>query len=184
MLDSELIPFIGKFLESCIAQGFPNLGPSEVIQGAQPTQEGTPKVPTVIYIKLPDRPRGWPMRKYLPVPGSPGSATEVVMQLYETSIQVSCLKWQDPTMPNAQVVTASDLLNRLMMGFTMPSAIYEFNKLGVNLLRIDEVTNDPFENDNHQFEFHPTFVVVITHSREVDVKVGAITSADEFIHRV
>lgn len=179
MLDSELMPFIGNFLNESVSKGFPSLASFEVIQEAQPTQQGTPTVPTITFIKVPgDRPRGWPMSKLELVSGKTVQRTT---QLYETSINISCLKWQDPALPTAQVVTASDIVNRIMLAFTMPSTIYRFNQLGVSLLRVDEVSNEPFENDQHQFEFHPTCVITITHSRDITDEIGAIVTVEEFV---
>jgi len=170
MLDSALIPFIGQEIERAITGNFPNLGPHEVIQGAQPTQEGTPTVPTIIFIKMPDRLRGWPRTEYAVVDGT---SKELMTQLYETMFQISALKWQDPNQANASVVTASDLLNGIMMTFTMQSSIFRFNAAKLNILRIEEITNEPFENDDHRFEFHPTFQITFTHRREVSVVTDA-----------
>lgn len=181
MLDSQLMSLVGLFLTGIVNQFYPNLGPFEVIQEAQPTQQGTPTVPTITFIKAPgDTPRGWPIKTRNIVNGK---TIETMTQLYETSIQISCLKWQNPETPNSQVVTASDLLNTIQMAVMYrPGGLTSFNSL--NVLRVIEVSNEPFENDDHRFEFHPTFTLVFTHSREISLEIESIKSAEAFIYRV
>lgn len=179
MLDSELIPFIGQAIESFCAELFPQIK-VEVIQEAQPTQQGVPSVPTLTFIKFPDRTRGWPHTEYSIEPD--GTGKEKLVQLYETSIQISSLKWQDPS--SDQVVTASDLLNAIMLRLTMQSTIQAFRKANVGILRVTEVTNEPFENDTHRFEFHPTFVIVLCHKREVEVSTEFVTRIEGEIFEV
>lgn len=181
MLDSELMPFIGQEIERAVSANFPDLGSHEVIQGAQPTQEGTPTVPTIIFIKLPDRTRGWPRTEYKLVDGK---SKELMQQLYETTVQVSTLKWQDPNELNERVVTASDLLNAIMLSFTMQSSIFRFKASDLNILRVEEITNEPFENDQHQFEFHPTFQITFTHHRDIYADADATVKVSVEIHEV
>lgn len=180
MLDSELFPFIGTFLENAVASNYPHLTSFEVIQEAQPTQQGVPTVPIVTMIKAFDRPRGWPMTKFV-LEG--GKLVERMVQLYETTLNISALKWQDPASPE-EVVTASDLLNTMMLSFTMLSNIYRMQDMGISILRIEEVHNEPFENDNHQFEFHPTFILVLTHKREIKAAADQVTRVLAHIERV
>lgn len=178
MLDSELIPFIGQEIERIVTANFPSLTAFEVIQGAQPTQQGTPSIPTIVFIKLPDRPRGWPRTEYALVGGV---AKELMMQLYETTFAISSLKWQNPEEPNASVVTSSDLLNVIMLGMTMRSNVFKYRAMDLNILRVEEVTNEPFENDDHRFEFHPTFQITFTHRRDIS---GDVVFANRVIAEV
>lgn len=172
MLDSELIPFIGQTISRAMTKYFPSLGDFEVLQSAQPTQEGTPSVPTIFFQKFPDRPRGWPMTKYVV---EDGVGKEVSVQLYETSIHISSLAWQDPTKPNDEVVTASDILNKIFMYFSMRARTYEFSAAGLNILRVMELSNQAFENDDHRFEFFPTFVLELTHNRAIEDDANIIS---------
>lgn len=181
MLDSQLIPFFGSQIETAVLSAYPNIGDVEVIQAAQPTQQGTPTVPTLMFIKLPDRRSGWPMTKTGRIAGV---FTESVIQLFESTFQVSALSWQDPSKPNDQVVTASDLLNQVLMYFTMPSVMRSWREQNLGILRVRDVTNESFENDQHQFEFYPTFQLVFTHQREFANKAELITMIDGEIHRV
>lgn len=172
MLDSQLVTILGGEIERALVMGLPNLGPCEVIQKGQPTQEGTPTMQTVFFEKLFDRPRGWPMASF---EKSDAGYTESVQQLYETNFQISSLAWQDPLAD--KVVTASDLVNQVHMFFMLPSEILHLNVLGVSILRVSDIRNPYFENDRHQFEAHPSFDIVVTHNRTIAVDIPAITSA-------
>lgn len=176
MLDSELITLLGNEIDAAVKVSYPLMTDYEVMQGAQPTQEGTPSVPTLILLKVHDRPRGWPMTSY--ARNSDGLFQESLVQLVETTCNVSSLFWQDPTKPDDQVVTAADLLNSVMLQFLFPSKIQELMAKGINILRITDVSNEPFENDDHRFEFHPTFEIVFTHNRTAAKTTPFISTID------
>jgi len=167
MLDSVLINILGTELLSAIQLGFPSVGPVIVIQKNSPTQQGTVTGKSVYLEKLFDLPRGWPMTTYTPVDAF--NVTESVEQLYETNFRISSLSWQDPALPDAQVVTASDIVNQINLFFMLPSRQLMLTALGVRILRISEVRNPYFENDDHQFEAHPNFDIVTTHSRTISM---------------
>lgn len=176
MLDSELITLLGGEVEKAVKAAYPLLADFEVIQGAQPTQQGTPSVPTIIILKVHDRTRGWPMTTY--AKNEDGLFQETLVQLIETTCNVSALFWQDPNKPDSEVVTAADLLSSVMLQFLFPSKISELMGKGCNILRVTEVTNEPFEDDNHRFEFFPTFELVFTHGREASKTSPFISTVD------
>lgn len=174
MLDSQLIILISGEILKALQMGFPAFGPTEIAQKAQPTNEGVPSDPTVFFEKLFDLPRHWP------IIGFQKSTPEVdfsesAKQLYETTFQISALRWQDPE--SLVVYTASDLLNYVYMYFQLKSVRDGLIKQGVNVLKVNEIRNPYFQNDRHQFEAHPSVDIVFTHMRTMEILIPAITSA-------
>jgi len=179
MLDSELIIIMGDTIKSAIdSSGF---GSVNLVQKAQPTQEGVPTGPTVFFEKLFHLGYGWPMTKYVQDPATL-SFTEVVTQLTETTIQISSLSRQDPT--SSSVITASDLVNHINLFFAMPSQIAKLLSQGISILKVKEVRNPYFENDSHIFEAHPSFDLVFTHNATISVGIPGIINAIPDIHVV
>lgn len=170
MLDSQLIIILGGEIRSALNTG--QYGQVSIVQKGQPTQEGVPTEPTIFFEKLFDLNIGWPMAGWLK---DGNEYTETVEQLKETQMQISALRWQDPSA--VDVVTASDMVDQVNLFFTLPSTISRLRSLGVSILRVKDVRNPYMENDKHQFEAHPSFDLIFTHSKTIEVKIGAITSA-------
>lgn len=175
MLDAQLVALVGQRMEAAIAAI--GLGDIGVVQKDQPTQQGTASGPNAYFQKLFDIPRGWPVTTYF---------TDEVAKLYverttqqlETVFQISAFCWQDPELPTEQVVTASDIANQILMFFVAKSQLRELGKLGVRILRVTQVRNDPFENDDHRFEYAPSFDITFVHTREIDIGVPIVSMVE------
>lgn len=162
MKDSELIPLFASVLDRCAAEMAIELGVPliQVVQKDQPTQQGTNSAATVYFQKLFDVPRGQPKLEY--DLKSPANMREIGTQLMETHFQVSALHWQNP-MQQANINTASDLVNGVQQLLMLPVIRKPMHDAGVRVLRVDTVRNPPFENDDHRFEYIPNFDIVLTH---------------------
>lgn len=162
MKDSELIPLFASVLDRCAAEMAIELGVPmiAVVQKDQPTQQGTASGPTIYFQKLFDVPRGQPKIEYDLT--SQSNMREVGTQLYETHFQISALYWQNP-MKQENINTASDLINGIQQLLQLPVIRKPLLDMKVRTLRVDQVRNPPFENDDHQFEYIPNFDIVLTH---------------------
>lgn len=175
MLDSQLIALLNQRMQSAVlAIGF---GPMPVIQKDQPTQQGTASGPAAYFQKLFDIPRGWASTSHY-TNGVTGDYVERTTQMYETTFQISAFYWQDPEKPDDQIVTASDIANQLLMWFVSRSQRRTLKALGLMILRVNEVRNPAFENDDHRFEYAPSFDIVFVHLRTIDVVVPLISAVE------
>lgn len=175
MNDSPLIVALGAFLKSALdatmlAQGIAEDG-WEITQKAQPTQQGTSSKPSVFFQLTMDLPRGYPRLTYdykvIPM-------TETVLQAKETTFKISTLFKQDPS--SSRRFTAHDMLVAVHMAFMSPVKRQPLLDAGINILKIQHISNEAFEDDRHMFEYHPGFDVVLTHYQ---VSVNEIPSTNK-----
>lgn len=180
MKDGELIILLADTLDVCAAMlatefGLPTI---PVVQKDQPTQQGTNTAPTIYFQKLFDVPRGQPQIGFEQDPDTK-EYFEVMRQLVETHFQISGLYWQDP---EKQVVnTASDMVVGVHDYFMFPSIRQNMANSNVRILRVDQVRNPPFENDEHKFEYQPNFDIILSHVNERRLTVpttNVITGTD------
>lgn len=164
MKDSELVVLIGNHMLSALAA----TGSADipVSQKDSPTQQGIPDGPCAYFEKLFDIPRGWPVNLNF---DSPEGYIERTTQMVETSFQISAFVWQNPAKPLADVKTASDIVNDILMFFVARSQRRVLKNSGVQILRVTEVRNPYFENDRSQFEAAPSFDIVLVHLRTLEL---------------
>lgn len=177
MFDGELIAKLVVELNVAMTSAqealkFPDF---EVVQKAQPTQQGTSTRPTIFFQKLFDIPRGWPATDWY-LDNATREYVEITRQHIETTFQISSLHWQNPEMTH--VVTASDIVNYVRAYFQARSTIERAKELDFLILRVSQISNEAFENDNHQFEFHPSFDMVVTYNQYIRLQENAAYSAD------
>ncbi|USN16331.1 hypothetical protein PLUTO_00150 [Luteibacter phage vB_LflM-Pluto] len=146
-----------------------------VVQKQQPTQQGVPTSSTVFFEKLFDIPFGWAKTNYVYNDGD-NTFSEDESSSYQTTFQISALAIQNVL--DTSLPTASDIVSYLRGFITSRATIREFMKVGVNMYRVSQVRNPYFEDDRHQNEAAPSFDLVLTHSRVVTTKVGAVDEVE------
>lgn len=177
MRDNELIVLIRRQIIEGLTQMGPEFASTPVIQKNQPTQQGIPYERSVYFEKLYDRKRGW-------AKSTPAAVDETGLkfnvkdeQLIATHFQISALSIQDPADLNS--VTASDIVNQLALFMNHRMTVETLMKSNVNVEMINELRNNPFEDDRHRSEYHPGFELVVTHQRDFTVVIdGALPDPD------
>lgn len=168
MTDNELIKTIKERITWAI--GLRGWGDIQVSQKAQPEQQGVYSGRSIFIQKIFDSRYGFAgtMLEYDEV-DEDFKSTE--SQIIETTFQITALARQgfDPAKP-----TASDILNYLALAFSSRANIEELLKVKLNILRITQVRNETFDDDESRFEFHPNFDVIIVHSREFETVVPRV----------
>ncbi|QQO38567.1 hypothetical protein [Pseudomonas phage TH15] len=180
MFDGELIEKLVVELTAAMTSAketlqFPDF---EVVQKAQPTQQGTSTKPVIFFQKLFDIPRGWPATDWY-LDNVARKYVEITRQHVETTFQISSLHWQNPELDH--VVTAADIANYVRAYFQARSTIQRVKELDFLILRVSHISNEAFENDKHQFEFHPSFDMVVTYNQYIRLHENAAYSADEVL---
>ncbi len=190
MKDNDLITYFSAQLEAAIALAGWDV---VVLQSYQPTQEGVPSKPTVIFEKLSDHEYGWPMsseyvlESLTPPPGQTlPDFSQYDKQWVESTFQVSALSIQDVN--DLTIPTPSDIAHQLKLYMNARQTIWKFAQSGVSILRVTDIRNPKFEDDRDLFEANPNFDVVLQHKRELVFKVpgsnevvGEITGVEEAI---
>lgn len=173
MKDNDLIAYFSAQLEAAVALAGWDV---VVLQGYQPTQEGAPTKPTVVFEKLSDHEYGWPMSgKYIldalppPVGQKLPDFSQFDQQWVESTFQVSALSIQDVN--DLSLPTPSDIAHQLKLYMNARQTIWKFAGHGVSILRVTDVRNPKFEDDRDLFEANPNFDVVLQHKRELVFKV-------------
>ncbi len=172
MKDNDLIALFSSRLEEAIALAGWDV---VVLQGYQPTQEGVPSKPTVVFEKLSDHEYGWPMSSAytLNSVAPPGLAlpdfSQEDQQWVESTFQVTALAIQNVF--DLSIPTPSDIAHQLKLYLNSRHVIWNFRNDGVSIIRITDIRNPKFEDDRDLFEANPNFDVVCQHKRTLEFSV-------------
>ncbi len=179
MKDSQVISLLADTLDRCASILAVELGVDSipVVQKDQPTQQGTNTAATIFFQKLFDIPRGSPKLTF-GIDEDTGIWMDGMRQEYETHFQISALNWQDPLLTN--VNTASDLVKGVFELLMIESMRSEMKSHNLLVLRVEQVRNPNFENDRGQFEYHPNFDLVLTHSsiRQIPIDSTSVVEGE------
>lgn len=165
MKDNDLIALLSSQIDAAVLSGgwtFPT------IQKDEPTQQGQPSPGAVYFQKLFDHPYGSPMLSKVsnyPVM----TFTETDQQWYETHFQISSLVTQDPT--DLTLPTASDVANYVKMYLASRTSRNVLMAQNVGTLRVTEVRQPAFQDDRERYEYHPSFDIVLTHIRDIEITI-------------
>lgn len=161
MTDLELIAIVVPNIEAILAS---RSWPFVVVQKDQPTQQGIPSEATVFFEILFNRNYGTNRTDYA-YDETSGDYTETETQAVISKFQISCLVPQNPS--DTSIPTAQDVLEYISAALAGRHGARLFQTHGVNIFKVSEVRTNWFEDDNHQFENHPTFDLDIAHEVQV-----------------
>ena len=126
-----------------------------VIRSFQPTTQGVPDKPVIIYHKVSDHRHGSPLRKQV-WNETKGAYDNTTIQVYETTYQIGAISSSD---------YLSDMVNNVSMLMADEAAINHFKALDIGILRVQDVRNPYLSNDKDQFHASPSFDLVLTYKR-------------------
>jgi hypothetical protein len=172
MTDNELIAlFAGKLEAGVAAAGWDYA----VIQNNQPTQEGIPTAPIVLFEKLFDHEYGWQNSTDYQLQAAPPPGYQLPdfrhteSQWVESTFQVTSLVIQD--VRDLSLPTPSDVAHAMKLFLNAKSTIYAFRAAGAMVLRVTDIRNPKFTDERGMFEANPSFDVVLQHKRSVEFSV-------------
>lgn len=188
MTDNEIAAVIVSQLDTLMAAD-PVLGTLAGLTAAQnfqPRQQGAADTPIVYFIKISDRRVGSPTVKDTfvdPVPPDPvGTMRHTESQVYASTFQFMALMPQDPA--NTALPTASDVLNVVAGIIASDANRAAFLAAGLGILRVADVRNPYFTDDQDRFEASPSFDVVLTHKRVLTTTESVVVTYDAAVNRV
>lgn len=162
-----------------------------VAQTFQPRQQGRQSTPTIYFFKVGHRRYGFtgtrdiyvpPTDPPPPPPAALGSFRHEEIQVYEQRYQFMALVPQSPAQPMA--LTASDVLDTVAGIMGSDGCRGALRAQGVGILRITELRNPYFTNEQNRFEADPSFDVIFTHTRTLESVVPKVETYDVRITRV
>lgn len=137
-----------------------------VVQLDQPTLQGRPDGPALLFQKLPgDKRYGWVKREDTDDPDNPAQMIHRETQFYETTLQIEALGPQPVPGAALPSSTASDLVNLAAAILQSDAAIASLRAAGLGVLRVTQVRNPFMKNDRDQYEAVPSFDLVVTHEQ-------------------
>lgn len=145
---------------------------AQVLQGYQPTKQGTDTAPSLHFHKIGDKRIGHPYRKSIWNELN-ATMTDADYQVMEATWQISTLVRQPDTF------TASDLANVAAMIMQTSSFAETLKASGIGIFRITEVRNPYQLDDREQYQAMPSFDFVISYSRSLSL-AGAKVDVIEF----
>lgn len=150
------------------------------VRNFQPEQQGTPKGPTVFFVKIMDHNHGSPQRRdRLGVAGEIFDQTQA--QLVESTFQFMALV---PQRPSENDLTESDVLNIVCGIIQSDAVIGGLRAAGVGVQRVVEVRNPYIVDDHDRFEATPSFDIVLTHYRNITTTTPAAVAYEANVSRV
>ncbi len=177
MLDNPLIILLIATIKA--GEATAGIAGTPVAQAFQPTQEGVSSAPTAYMHKLFDHPLGSPQRADV------WNGTKIIhteTQDYETTFQISALSIQDPN--NQEQLTASDILNLVRSILQSMDTITALNAQGVGMLRVDQVRNQPFVDDQGRNEYQPSLDFTVQHKQIITSTAPIVGSVEFQLDRV
>lgn len=132
----------------------------EVTRAYQPTSQGRADGPAVYLHKLFDQRVGHVERKDVYRPAT-DDFLHTERQQYESTFQVMAAAEENPADPDG--LTASDFANKATGILQSDTGMAILAASGLRPLRVTTVRNVPIENDKGQWEFTPSFDIVLTH---------------------
>ncbi len=174
--DNELFAALVTIMNAgLVARGRSGIG---VRQSYQPTQQGTPRAPTIFLHKIGDRRYGYLKRvsAYNNQPLDP-KIIHIETQFMETRFQVNALAIQDPAVLNS--LTASDIVNIASSIMQSDATRAALKALGIGILRVTELQNPYFIDDKERYEASPSFDFILTHEH-ADVSEEPIVVSVEY----
>lgn len=170
--------FRGALVARLTTYGF---GTVAVKQRNQPTTQGAPSGPAILFSKLFDRRIGSPQRAEV-WNETTQQFDHVESVQIESTYTFAAIATRDPADPAA--VTAPDYLKAAATAWQSDTMLSALRASGVGVQRIGDIRNTPVANEKGEFTDNPTFDVVLTHRDAFTDALPAVVAREVNINRV
>lgn len=143
-------------------------------QSYQPTQQGTPTLPTLFLHNVAEKRYGFPTRSQV-FDLVTGIMTVTQSQWTEATYQINALAKQFPS--RGADFTANDLVNMAALAVSDENAITMLYANGIGLLRVLAVKQTYFTDESHEYEASPSVDVIFSYQRTMVTQVGSAAAA-------
>lgn len=176
MLENLLI----QNLREVIIGGLTDVAGAKVLQAYQPIANGAEKAPTIYLSRISDKRYAFNKRKS--VDDFSGNQITTNTQIIETTIQVNA--WIKRSLKDVNQFTANDLVHKVAAIFSTDETMTFLKSKNLSILRITEIRNPYFKDDNNQNEASPSFDVTVIHSEVHENSVEKFEVIESNIKRV
>lgn len=135
-----------------------------VTQSFQPTVQGAPLAPAVVFTNITTRRFGWQAPKLTLIPGNPNTFSKAETYYVRRSYQVSGIINQDPLDPTS--LSAYDVLEKCTTFLQSSEGRAIFKAAGIGIDRITDVLTPSSLNDSDQFNTDVSFDFVLSYKQE------------------
>ena len=159
MTTYELFKFVKEKVDAYLATN-PAYAGLDLGQSFQPTSQGAEANQQLAMELIIDRKIGWPQRKEIWNDANQDFDHRELRQM-ESDFQMSALVLEDPQQP--QLPTARDILVDVSTFLESTEFIEMLEEQDMGILRVTEIRNPKFENDQSDFQASPSFDFTLTH---------------------
>ncbi len=144
-----------------------------VLQSYNPTRQGTPSEATVVFTKITARRFGFQGRKYVYVPGAPGTFSKTEPYFLRPTYQISALLDQDPTDLNS--LSAYDVIDICAAVLQSTESRATFLAAGIGIDRITDIRTPKSIDDSDRHNVDASFDVTLSYKSELTSVVPEAT---------
>ena len=174
MIDADVQRTIKAVLDTGLAA---NSITATVQQGYQPTTQGAPLDPVVIFEKISARRYGWQGRKYTRIPGDPDTFTLDEPYFLRPTYQVTGFMNQDPVDP--QSLTAYDVLDLCAAILQSEAGLATFKAAGIGIDRVSDIRTPHLLDDSGRSIMDVNFDFVLVYENSLTSVIPSATVAGE-----
>lgn len=161
MTDADVETVIKSVLDTGLAAASIS---AVVSKSFQPTRQGAPIQPNIVFTKLFDRRWGHQAPKLTLVPGVPNTFEEAETQYIRDTYQATGYMDQDPVDPAS--LNAYDVLSRCAVILQSRAGRTTFKAAGIGIDRITDVRAPKSLNDSDRFQIDASFDFVLSYKQE------------------
>lgn len=162
MIDADVQRAIKSVLDTGLATaGFTVL----VTQSFQPTRQGAPLIPAVVFTKIATRRFGFQGQQYVLVTGNPDTFQKTEVQYLRPTYQLSGLMNQNPVDSNS--FTAYDVLDACAMILQSAEGRAAFKLVGIGIDRVTDIREPHSLDDSDRFTADVSFDFTLSYRNEL-----------------
>ena len=161
MIDADIETQIKSVLDAGLAAA----GITAIVsQSFQPTRQGAPFLPNVVFTKLFARRYGHQAPKFTLIPGTPDTFQKAETYYLRATYQVSGLMNQDPVVPDS--LNAYDVLDICAAFLQSEEGRATFKAAGIGIDRISDIRTPRSLDDSDRFNMDASFDFVLSYKQE------------------
>lgn len=161
MIDADIETQIKSVLDAGIAAASLSV---PVSQSFQPTRQGAPLEPNVVFTKIFARRWGHQAPKFTLIPGAPNTFQKAETYYLRATYQVSGLMNQDPVDPAS--LNAYDVLDICAAFLQSEDGRATFKAAGIGIDRISDILTPRSLDDSDRFNMDASFDFVLSYKQE------------------
>lgn len=162
MIDSDVQRAIKAVLDTGLAEQAIS---AIVAQSYQPTKQGAPLDPVLVFTKIAARRYGFQGRKLVLIPGAPNTFQQAEVYYLRPTYQLSGFMNQNPSDPNS--LNAYDVIDKCAAILQSEAGRATFQAAGIGIDRISDIRTPHSLDDSDRFVMDASFDFVLSYRNEL-----------------